>query len=919
MKTTQHIIKYVISCVLLIVCSVSFLDIQYACAQPSSPYSVKIPTKFGKVKERYRGDNNKVIVHIQDAHTSYEAQENIANIIEYLVDDNVVDVVAVEGAEGTIDLEPFRLFPVDDVRRRVAANLTAYGYLTGSELAGIGMEKEVELFGVEDMGIYYRNLDKFRNVMNKREDILVEIEKIEEILNNLKAPLYTKELYAFDEITIKYYDEKINFIEFTKSVIEYAQKVNVDLYDHINVALFMESLQEAAGTSEDDKFAVEKERAALIYDLLKVATDQKLLTLLHKLEENGHELSQEKQLLLDSFLVKQLRGYALEERKYEHFVKNAKFAEKFGRVDKGALLDEVEELAYTISKVLARTSVATQEHVDLVHNVRLMKHLIELKVVPSQVESYRENAAAYSSVRYMNFLREQAKVHNVRYHPSAQITLLDEVMDVAVQFYRFAEARSRILVKNTLSRMKKNDRSVIALVAGGYHTDGMVEALKKKGYSYLVVSPRIDNIDLTVPYMERMMNVKSAAQLRFESAFNTIVNAQLTNKQDNERKLIELIKNILEVVLFMSEEGKLPVRTHPRIGKHYDDAIIGTWQKDFQEFGDIKNAKVIEDNGDIYVVLPDPDRVIKYEKEAVRNRTKDTSGVFVELPVVLKNQREVSGKTFIEVINEMFARVDFMIGPESMRSRTDYYENWSALVDAVRHGMIADADLKEGLLGNLKVAYNASVAPFRQEQPTKTIVFTSEIIRVIGAVYGEAAAKDQLLRGVEVLQTMRDNKYENREVDMLIKSYYGTDVDITANIEFICSEEEKKSLKQVFKDDNAYHLVDIGEFKRQGMPVTPEEKKRSIIDEMIGRGNITIVTHRKEKLGTDVVALTTDNIKMYNKNGVNLVTVFKAPNEVINVILKLFDKGMDIFSKVAQMLDGVRQELIKTKAFDPSA
>jgi len=237
---------------------VSFLDVQYASAQPSSPYAVKIPTKFGKVKERVRGENNKVIVHIQDAHTSYEAQENIANIIQQLVSEDVVDVVAVEGAEGKVDLEPFRVFPVDDIRWQVAANTTALGYLTGAELAGIGMQEEVELFGIENMDVYYRNLDKFRTVMNKREDIIGEIEKLEEILNNLKAPMYSKDLLGFDAVVTRYYNEEINFIEFTRAVIEASERLNIDLYEYINIALFMESLSASAGAQAEDKAAIEQ-------------------------------------------------------------------------------------------------------------------------------------------------------------------------------------------------------------------------------------------------------------------------------------------------------------------------------------------------------------------------------------------------------------------------------------------------------------------------------------------------------------------------------------------------------------------------------------------------------------------------------------------------------------------------------------
>jgi hypothetical protein len=925
---------------MLVVCSVSFLDVQYASAQPSSPYAVKIPTKFGKVKERYRGTNNKVIVHIQDAHTSYEAQENIANIIQQLVKEDVVDVVAVEGAEGKVDLAPFRVFPVDDIRWQVAANMTALGYLTGAELAGIGMQEEAELFGIENMDVYYRNLDKFRTVMNKREDIIGEIEKLEEILNNLKAPMYSKDLLGFDAIVTKYYNEEINFIDFTRAVIEASEGLNIDLYEYINIALFMESLAASAGAQAEDKPAIEQERADLIYELLKVATDEKLLTLLHKLEEKTQALSQEKQLLLDSFLVKQLRGNALDEQKYSHFIKHAQFAEKFGQVDKGALLDEVEALAYVISQGLAEPNIDTREHVDLTHNLYLLKNLIELKVVPSQVETYRDNDTAYSSTRYMNFLRAQARLHNIQYRPSGKIVLLDQVMVVAAEFYRFAEARSRILVKNTLSKIKQSDASAIALVAGGYHTDGIVEALKKKGYSYLVVSPRIDNLDLTVPYMERMMNVKSTAELRFESAFNTIVKELVTHKKDNETKLVNFWQDVLSLSILAqgNKERNLSILDHPGLGKVLDN-ILPVWNANTDEWGKSSDAEVIfsKDNEHVYVIMGNgkdrdkPDResipVLVFSKNAVMEKDGNEPA-FVKMMSredieKVKRASDLEPMPYDDVIKQAFAQVNFATSVEKLKAPNGYVNNWKALVDVVTRGMIDGTTIAEGLIENLGVAYDPAVVPYKQASQTKTIVFTAAIVKVIGDVYGkDTGEQDPLLAGAKELQAMRDNKYKNEDVDSIIRSYYGEDVDITANIEFICSEKEKATIELGFKGANQYHLTDKVEVQRAGKTIESGDKMRAIVSELVGRDDLTVIMDESEETALDsnrVVALTKAKVETYKESEVNLIGMFKAPNEVINVILQLFEKGTEIFKKVATMLADAQKKIAAKKASDTSA
>jgi hypothetical protein len=57
----------------------------------------------------------------------------------------------------------------------------------------------------------------------------------------------------------------------------------------------------------------------------------------------------------------------------------------------------------------------------------------------------------------------------------------------------------------------------------------------------------------------------------------------------------------------------------------------------------------------------------------------------------------------------------------------------------------------------------------------------------------------------------------------------------------------------------------------------------------------------------------------YKESGVNLIGVFKAPNEVINVILQLFEKGTEIFKKVATMLADAQKQIAAKKASDTSA
>ena len=60
---------------------------------PGKAKAISIPEEFGKIEESFTSTSGKTIIYIQDAHDSLEAQENIAKIIQYLVDKHGVNTV----------------------------------------------------------------------------------------------------------------------------------------------------------------------------------------------------------------------------------------------------------------------------------------------------------------------------------------------------------------------------------------------------------------------------------------------------------------------------------------------------------------------------------------------------------------------------------------------------------------------------------------------------------------------------------------------------------------------------------------------------------------------------------------------------------------------------------------------------------
>jgi hypothetical protein len=86
---------------------------------------LKIPSQIGSIKEIFENNllgpsSTPTIIQIQDAHCNYEAQKNLATILEYLIKEKNVKLVMVEGGSGDVALSFLRGYAEKKDRELIA-------------------------------------------------------------------------------------------------------------------------------------------------------------------------------------------------------------------------------------------------------------------------------------------------------------------------------------------------------------------------------------------------------------------------------------------------------------------------------------------------------------------------------------------------------------------------------------------------------------------------------------------------------------------------------------------------------------------------------------------------------------------------------------------------------------------------------
>ena len=104
-----------------------------------------------------------VVIHIQDVHRNFEAQQNIGKAVQELINANAVDVVALEGAFAPIDLSWYRAYPHADVIKAVADWLLKENKISGPVYTGFVSKAPIPKFvGIDDKNHYDANVEAYR-------------------------------------------------------------------------------------------------------------------------------------------------------------------------------------------------------------------------------------------------------------------------------------------------------------------------------------------------------------------------------------------------------------------------------------------------------------------------------------------------------------------------------------------------------------------------------------------------------------------------------------------------------------------------------------------------------------------------------------------------------------------------------------
>ena len=460
-------------------------DSKVGSAKDSMPIAVNIPEGAGHVVESYKAKDAdaKIVIHIQDIHTNYEAQKNSSRIIEALVKYNKLRLIMVEGGWGDVSLSYLRTYADTERRLDVAEEYLKSGKISGEEYLDIISDYDLTLEGLEEEELYKANLDTFFEIEQFRSQANKELDNISSVVSALKKKIYSPQLIELEKAKQEYEEEKISLADYYKYVDALAKKTKQSLSSYPNFKRFIE----VAGLEKDIKFpVVEQERSALIEKLSKKLTKQQLTNLVTKsLEFRLNKLTPSE---YHEYLFGEAKAAQEPMSGYPNLEKYLAYVRAHEEIDTAKLFEETEVLSAEIEAVLIKNDQQRKLY-EISRSLHVLDNFLNLKLVPNDFKYYKQHRNDFNTAAWMSFLQKEAKRYKVRTASLKPAYILDKNLSTLVKFYDLANKRDDAFVQNAIKLMNEENAKVAVLIAGGFHTPSLKQKLKECGMSYVVVAP----------------------------------------------------------------------------------------------------------------------------------------------------------------------------------------------------------------------------------------------------------------------------------------------------------------------------------------------------------------------------------------------------------------------------------------------
>lgn len=452
-----------------------------------NPYNITIPAKYGEITEIRNNKNKPLVINIQDYHCHYEAQKQIAFILEELMVNAGLKLVMVEGNSKDASLKHLRTMATRERRIEVAEDYLKRGMISGAEYLDIISEYDFKALGIEEKELYMKNLDSFLEIEKFMKDAKNIMDDIKLVTHNLKSKVYSKYIYEIDTKRKECDDDKISFDTYGLYLLELAQKKRIGIhFAYPNIQRVFNVVEKE---KELDVKLVNKERDVLIQEISKTLSDEELSRLLYKSAEFKNKRINE--VDFHRYLQQVLpKGW---DKKYPSLAQYITYINEYADIDVMELFNEFERIEDAIVEDLFKND-HERTLWKLVRNVEILSEFYALELISDKYKYFKSYPEEFRIPEWKAFLDRMVRKYKLTKTVPQDVSLLVNKMARVDNFYQLAQQRDHVFVKKIERYMNQENADMGVLITGGFHSSQLSDLIYNAGYSFMTVLPTVTEV-----------------------------------------------------------------------------------------------------------------------------------------------------------------------------------------------------------------------------------------------------------------------------------------------------------------------------------------------------------------------------------------------------------------------------------------
>jgi len=431
-----------------------------------------------------------LLIQIQDAHTNFSAQKNIAALLEHLAKTYGLKLIFVEGGEGDVSLSYIRAYAPTEKRRPVAERQLREGRITGPEYFELSTEHPLMLWGAESKPLYQENVQAYVAAEQARPKVASTLKRLREQVDGVASRVYNANVRKLKDAAARF-DQDQDLVAYAKTLVDAAKAQAILPSAYPQLARLLLTVEQEQTLSPQQAQA---EEAKLIERLAKVARpeDGRMLQQSRARHADGRATAAQYYATLERLA----KTYRVEVAKpYPQLYRYTQFVKLNDRLKIQGLIEEADLLTRRLRAQLAATP-AEQQLVAIEDRLNLLERLVTLELTPQEFVRYQSQSPVTSHqslvTAWLPFLKEQGRVHKLAITVSASaLDGVQELLPAFERYYELALQRDQAIRERVLAKLQETGEPLAVLVTGGFHTRHLTQLFRDAGLSSVIVTPKI--------------------------------------------------------------------------------------------------------------------------------------------------------------------------------------------------------------------------------------------------------------------------------------------------------------------------------------------------------------------------------------------------------------------------------------------